>query len=67
MLIFVKGRTLAQVEQNVHRGKDGAGSTSFGGIWVKSEGRGKSLHRQVVYMHFASSGKALKFRRTSES
>lgn len=64
---FVEGRTLAQVEQNVHRGKDGAGSTSSSGIWMKSEGREKSLHCQVVYMHFASSGKALKFHRTSES
>lgn len=64
--IFVKGSILVWLEQKVHRGKDGAGIMSGSGIWMESEGKGKSLYRQTIYMHFASGGKALKFHRAPE-
>lgn len=64
--IFVKGRILARLEQKVHKSKDGAGIMSGSGIWMKSEDKRKSLHCQIIFMHFASGGKALKFHRAPE-
>lgn len=44
-----------------------AGIMLGSGTWRESESKGKSSQGQIVYMHFASSGKALEFYRVQES